>query len=98
MEDRESNLARLMESSHRDANWEDHLDALEAASKKARYKTENWQLAHYVPEISNFHRKFSAHPVFGRIDVSVDPVHEELKIIADVNDILLSHRKHLREN
>jgi len=92
----ESELDTLTESSKRDARWEDHLTALEASIKKARYEAENWQLTHYGPAISNLYKRFSAHPVFGRIEVSVDPVREEIRITADVNDLLLPHLKHPR--
>ncbi len=91
-----SELDTLTESSKRDARWEDHLNALEASIKKARYEAENWQLTHYGPAISNLYKRFSAHPIFGRIEVSVDPVKEEIRITADVNDLLLPHLKHPR--
>jgi DNA repair exonuclease SbcCD ATPase subunit len=84
----------LRESSQQDLKWEQHLEELGRAIAKARHEAENWQLAHYGPSISNLYKRFSAHPIFGKIEVAVDPVNEEIRITADVSEFVSPYLKH----
>ena len=88
------NIKGLRESSQQDSRWEKHLEELGNAITRARHEAENWQLTHYGPSISNLYKRFSAHPIFGRIEVAVDPVKEEIRITADVSEFVSPYLKH----
>lgn len=74
--------------------WEYHLELLIDRISTARRVAENWLLKNYGPAISNLYKRFSAHPIFGEIEVTVDPVREEVRIIADVSATLSKQIKY----
>jgi exonuclease SbcC len=76
-----------------DAAWRDHLSKLRNLISNARHDAERWQLENYGPSISNLYKRFSAHPIFGDLKVTVDQQKEEVRITANITDFLAPYLK-----
>jgi exonuclease SbcC len=89
----EDDRDRIRRAGQTGAAWRKHLSDLRNLITRARHDAERWQLDNYGPAISNLYKRFSAHPIFGDLKVTVDQQKEEVRITANITDFLAPYLK-----